>query len=62
MKKALSIAALVTDVTAAGLFVSSFFVTDNKKAVKRRWIALGLVGVGFGLRIGAEYLPQSKTK
>lgn len=40
MKKAL----ITAEIVAGGLFVSSFFVKDNRKAVKRRWWALGIVG------------------
>ncbi len=38
--------------TAIVLMGSSFFVTDNKKAVHRRWLSLGVLGVTWGLEIG----------
>ncbi len=34
-----------------GAFVSSFFVVDNKKAVKRRYIALGAFGAAWGVEL-----------
>jgi len=39
----------VLDGIAAVLFVSSFFVSDNKKAVKMRWAALGSFAVARGV-------------
>ncbi len=42
MKNAQKINALL-QISGTILFASSFFVEDNKKAVHRRWISLGLV-------------------
>ncbi len=41
----------VCAITGGLLFVSSFFVEDNKKAVKRRWLSLGLFAAGWGAEI-----------
>ncbi len=59
--KNLNMLATVIDVTSGLLFVSSFFVKDNEKAVRRRWIALGLIGAGFAVRFSnADFSKSTK--
>ncbi len=44
----------VCTISAVLLFASSFFVVDNRKAVNRRWISLGLVAAGWGVEVIAK--------
>lgn len=46
----------VLDTIAAVVFVSSFFVSDNKKAVKMRWVALGSFAVARGIVMYQGYV------
>lgn len=43
-----------------GAFVSSFFVEDNKKAVKRRYIALGAFGAAWGVELISKKSVKTK--
>ncbi len=43
--------ALALELISIPVFLSSFFVADNKKAVKRRYIALGMFGAGWGIEL-----------
>lgn len=47
----LKIVNITLNVVGAGMLVSSFFVKDNTKAVKRRWQSVGVLGIAWGLRI-----------
>jgi hypothetical protein len=49
-KKTASNIATIGFVVSGLLFTSSFFVVDNAKAVKRRWIALGFLVGGVAMQ------------
>lgn len=43
------------------VFLSSFFVTDNKKAVKRRYTSLAMFGAGWGMELLNRGATSSKS-
>ncbi len=44
---------------SAGALLSSFFISDNKKAVKRRWIAVAAFGGAWAVELMTN--PKGKT-
>lgn len=43
--------AFILQMASPLVFMSSFFVEDNKKAVKRRWVSVGLFAAGYGIQL-----------
>ncbi len=60
MGKAINISIGLLNITSAALFVSSFFVEDNKKAVNMRWGALGALALSWGVKVvGDEIIKKA---
>jgi len=57
MKKA----GTVIQIASAVMFVSSFFVEDNKKATRRRWLSLGIFTLGYGIQLAGHITANAKT-
>lgn len=57
--KNLSLVMTALNVAGGLLLVSSFFVKDNDKAVKRRWIGLGALGLGWGVQLANTDFSKS---
>lgn len=53
--------AFASQIIGAGLFASSFFVVDNAKAVRRRWIAIGFI-VGGSIIHNIPQIKQAFAK
>ncbi len=54
--------ALTTQIASGLILISSFFTEDNKKAVNRRWVALGLFASGFVIKAISTEIKIKETK
>ena len=50
----------VLQIGAGLMLASSFFVKDNDKAVNRRWAAVGVFALGWGMNISTVILANPK--
>ena len=59
--KSVKIIGNVLQIGAGLMFVSSFFIDDNKKATKRRWTSLGVFATGWRIKIAGTLLDKKKA-
>ena len=57
-KQVINLASYLLYATSGIMFVSSFFVEDSKKAVKRRWNSLYVFGGAYAAQIGGMYVKK----
>ena len=53
--KSTNIIGNVMIISSGLLFTSSFFVTDNAKAVNRRWVSVCLLAGGVAVQMAGNY-------
>lgn len=58
MKNKFEVVGTIIQFGALAMFASSFFVKDNSKAVRRRWISLGVGAAGYAIQIAPKLMAK----